>query len=58
MPTPERGGTQPTPDGILVVDKPQGWTSHDVVARARECGARGFVPKDDLSAAALDALLE
>lgn len=23
------------PDGLLVVDKPQGWTSHDVVARAR-----------------------
>lgn len=23
------------PDGILVVDKPAGWTSHDVVARAR-----------------------
>ena len=41
MPTPERGGTQPTPDGILVVDKPQGWTSHDVVARARRlCATR------------------
>jgi tRNA pseudouridine55 synthase len=24
-----------TPDGLLVVDKPSGWTSHDVVARAR-----------------------
>ena len=23
------------PDGLLVVDKPQGWTSHDVVAKAR-----------------------
>ncbi|HMO11826.1 MAG TPA: tRNA pseudouridine(55) synthase TruB, partial [Actinotalea sp.] len=23
------------PDGFLVVDKPAGWTSHDVVARAR-----------------------
>lgn len=23
------------PDGLLVVDKPSGWTSHDVVARAR-----------------------
>jgi len=23
------------PDGVLVVDKPAGWTSHDVVARAR-----------------------
>src|ERR1043165_5058676 len=22
-------------DGILIVDKPEGWTSHDVVARAR-----------------------
>src|SRR5437764_5579813 len=22
-------------DGILIVDKPAGWTSHDVVARAR-----------------------
>jgi DNA-binding NarL/FixJ family response regulator len=31
--------------------------AEDVVARARECGARGFVPKDDLSAAALGALL-
>ena len=31
----------PTPDGILVVDKPQGWTSHDVVARARRlCATR------------------
>ena len=24
-----------TPDGLLVVDKPTGWTSHDVVARLR-----------------------
>ncbi|MBC7932949.1 MAG: tRNA pseudouridine(55) synthase TruB [Rubrivivax sp.] len=23
------------PDGIIIVDKPSGWTSHDVVARAR-----------------------
>src|SRR5680860_356241 len=23
------------PDGLLIVDKPQGWTSHDVVARTR-----------------------
>ena len=30
-----------TPDGLLVVDKPSGWTSHDVVARARRlCGTR------------------
>ena len=25
----------PAPDGLLVVDKPAGWTSHDVVARCR-----------------------
>ncbi len=32
---------EPTPDGILVVDKPQDWTSHDVVARARRlCATR------------------
>ncbi len=30
-----------TPDGLLVVDKPAGWTSHDVVARARRlCATR------------------
>jgi tRNA pseudouridine55 synthase len=23
------------PDGLLVVDKPSGWTSHDVVGRVR-----------------------
>ena len=39
MPAPE--GTRPTTDGILVVDKPAGWTSHDVVARARRlCATR------------------
>jgi tRNA pseudouridine55 synthase len=27
--------TSTGPDGLLVVDKPGGWTSHDVVARAR-----------------------
>ena len=28
-------------DGLLIVDKPSGWTSHDVVARARRiCGTR------------------
>ena len=33
--------SEPTPDGILVVDKPSGWTSHDVVARARRlCATR------------------
>lgn len=32
---------EPTPDGLLVVDKPQGWTSHDVVARSRRlCATR------------------
>ncbi|MDT3400202.1 tRNA pseudouridine(55) synthase TruB [Streptomyces sp. B1866] len=25
----------PAPDGLLIVDKPAGWTSHDVVARVR-----------------------
>jgi tRNA pseudouridine55 synthase len=42
VPTPaDRVSTEPTPDGILVVDKPQGWTSHDVVARARRlCATR------------------
>ena len=30
-----------TPDGLLLVDKPSGWTSHDVVARIRRvCGTR------------------
>ena len=28
-----RGG--PTPDGLVIVDKPSDWTSHDVVARIR-----------------------
>jgi tRNA pseudouridine55 synthase len=29
------------PDGLLVVDKPAGWTSHDVVARCRRlCGTK------------------
>ncbi|WP_454300751.1 tRNA pseudouridine(55) synthase TruB [Salana multivorans] len=32
--SPSGEGT-PSPDGLLVVDKPGGWTSHDVVARAR-----------------------
>ena len=37
MPSP----ADPAEDGILVVDKPSGWTSHDVVARARRlCGTR------------------
>ncbi len=29
------GGRGPGPDGVAVVDKPAGWTSHDVVAKAR-----------------------
>jgi tRNA pseudouridine55 synthase len=30
-----------TPEGLLLVDKPAGWTSHDVVARVRRvCGTR------------------
>jgi tRNA pseudouridine55 synthase len=32
---PDRPRRPTAPDGLLVVDKPQGWTSHDVVARAR-----------------------
>ena len=33
--------TMTTPDGLLIVDKPAGWTSHDVVARCRRlCGTR------------------
>ncbi|HET6953244.1 MAG TPA: tRNA pseudouridine(55) synthase TruB [Acidimicrobiales bacterium] len=30
-----RGGATAGPDGVAVVDKPAGWTSHDVVAKAR-----------------------
>ena len=30
-----------TPDGLLIVDKPAGWTSHDVVGRCRRlCATR------------------
>ena len=29
------GAERPAPDGLLLVDKPAGWTSHDVVARSR-----------------------
>ena len=29
------GRSNPGPDGIAVVDKPAGWTSHDVVAKSR-----------------------
>jgi tRNA pseudouridine55 synthase len=35
-PTPVPGGERrPSPDGVAVVDKAAGWTSHDVVAKAR-----------------------
>src|SRR4029078_10040830 len=30
-----RGSDQPGPNGIAVVDKDAGWTSHDVVAKSR-----------------------
>lgn len=31
----------PVPEGLVVVDKPQGWTSHDVVGRLRRlCGTK------------------
>jgi tRNA pseudouridine55 synthase len=30
-----RGGATDGPDGLVVVDKPAGWTSHDVVAKSR-----------------------
>ncbi len=34
-------GTAPAAEGLLVVDKPADWTSHDVVARCRRvCGTR------------------
>jgi tRNA pseudouridine55 synthase len=32
---PRRERREPPPPGLLVVDKPAGWTSHDVVGRAR-----------------------
>lgn len=35
MATPTPGRRPPPPDGLLVLDKPSGWTSHDVVARVR-----------------------
>lgn len=40
-PQPTDAARPPAPDGILVVDKPRDWTSHDVVARARRlCATR------------------
>lgn len=35
MSDPAAGPDRPAPEGILVVDKPIGWTSHDVVGRTR-----------------------
>src|SRR5690606_36769258 len=34
-----REGRTPAPDGVVVVDKPPGWTSHDFVARMRRLAA-------------------
>ncbi|GAA1728006.1 tRNA pseudouridine(55) synthase TruB [Isoptericola hypogeus] len=34
-PAPHRERRPTAPDGLLVVDKPAGWTSHDVVGRCR-----------------------
>lgn len=36
---PVRERRPSAPDGFVVVDKPQGWTSHDVVARMRRLAA-------------------
>ena len=35
MTTAPPEGRPSAPDGLLIVDKPSGWTSHDVVAKAR-----------------------
>ncbi|MDN4483702.1 tRNA pseudouridine(55) synthase TruB [Demequina lignilytica] len=37
-----RGGPEPVP-GLVVVDKPAGWTSHDVVARVRRLASTSKV---------------
>jgi len=37
VPTPDR--RPPAPDGLLIVDKPAGWTSHDIVAKVRYLAA-------------------
>jgi tRNA pseudouridine55 synthase len=34
-PSPAPAGPPQAPDGLVIVDKPAGWTSHDVVAKAR-----------------------
>jgi tRNA pseudouridine55 synthase len=36
---PQTTGPQTTGSGLVIVDKPQGWTSHDVVARIRKLAA-------------------
>jgi tRNA pseudouridine55 synthase len=36
---PQPTGPQPTGSGLVIVDKPAGWTSHDVVARIRKLAA-------------------
>jgi tRNA pseudouridine55 synthase len=41
MTTKPKGPPEGPPEGLLLVDKPAGWTSHDVVARIRRvCGTR------------------
>ena len=35
---PRREERPQTPDGLVLVDKPAGWTSHDVVGRMRRLG--------------------
>ena len=35
----QRPRRDPAPDGLLIIDKPDGWTSHDVVAKARYLAA-------------------
>lgn len=37
--TPATPAVRPAADGIVVVDKPSGWTSHDVVGRMRRLAA-------------------
>ena len=40
-PPREGAGREPAGDGLLIVDKPAGWTSHDVVGRSRRlCATR------------------
>lgn len=42
MPGP---GSTPCPSGLLIIDKPAGWTSMDVCARVRALVRRGGAPK-------------